>query len=368
MADRESKRAITEVVPILDIWEEPTKPPLPGGVQLVCVAGTDLGHTYKLTAPTMVIGRGSVDIALRSIDVSRNHARITREGNGFAVIDLGSSNGTFVNGVRVTGLTPLRVGDRLQIGTTIFVFAHHDELEERMRHLQRVQAMGTMAGGLAHDFNNALSVVLGNLELLQDRVREPDLVEMLGEMRDAAGAAAQLAQRLLRLGRTEPPSFEVVKLSMLVERALGGLRRQSAGKIAIATAVSPDLVVSGSYEELHQVLVNLFVNARDAMPDGGTFRVSARSVRVDPAQATARQLPAAGDYVELTITDSGCGMDEQTLTRIFEPFFTTKPAGHGTGLGLAMVHGIVRGHGGTVEVESKLKHGTTFRVVLPAAG
>ena len=361
-----SDRAVTEVVELQD-REEPTHPPSTAPLQLVCVAGRELGQIHRLTAGSLLIGRASADIVLASPEVSRSHARIEPDGGGCTVTDLGSANGTFVNGVRVTTSAPLRVGDRLQVGTTIFVLGYHDELEERMRQLQRVQAMGTMAGGLAHDFNNALAVVLGNLELVTDRVHDPELREMLEDIRAAASSAAQLAQRLLRLGRTEPPAFEPVGLAGLVERAVSGIRRQ-AGQLQIATAVAPDLVVAGSYEELHQVLVNLVLNARDAMPGGGMLRIHARPVHLDPVAATAHQLAAGGGFVELAVTDSGCGMDATTLARVFEPFFTTKPAGSGTGLGLAMVHGIVRRHGGAIDVESAAGRGTTFRILLPAAG
>src|SRR5690606_32451131 len=135
----------------------------------------------------------------------------------------------------------------------------------------------------------------------------------------------------------------------------------------IITDVSDELLVRGSAEELQQVLVNLMLNARDAMPDGGTLRVHARAVTFDTGQAAAHQLPARGDYVGLVVADTGIGMDEATLARIFEPFFTTKPPTQGTGLGLAMIHNIVRRHGGSIVAESVLGHGTVFRIWLPAA-
>src|SRR5439155_7553347 len=129
------------------------------------------------------------------------------------------------------------------------------------------------------------------------------------------------------LGRSEPGTYGVVRLASLVDRATATMRRQPGPKVAVSAHVASDLAVAGSYEELHQVLVNLYLNARDAMPDGGVFRIQARALKLDAAAALAKQLPASGDYVELSATDTGCGMDAQTIARIFEPFFTTKPAG-----------------------------------------
>jgi signal transduction histidine kinase len=363
----DSQSTETGIPRVDDPWEEDTNPPGLGAVQLVCVAGPELGRAYAIATDSAIIGRGVADIGLHSSEVSRNHARISRAGDDFVITDLGSANGTFVNGTRITESSALKIGDRVQIGMTQLLLSRHDELEERMRQLQRLEAMGTMAGGLAHDFNNALTVILGNLDHLRSRVHdEPELVEVIDEMMDAAGAAAELAGRLLRLGRTELANHGTVHLASLVDRAAATMRRQPGPKLAISASIASDLKVAGSYEELHQVLVNLYLNARDAMPDGGVFRLQARSFSLDGAHAHARQLPGAGDYIELAVSDTGLGMEKDTLARIFEPFFTTKPAGKGTGLGLAMVHGIVRRHGGSIDVESIPRSGTTFRIILPA--
>ena len=364
--DESSPPTLTEAVPLRDPWDQDTNPPASGIVQLVCVAGPDLGRTYPLAGTSVLIGRGAADVGLHSNDVSRNHARIACSGGEFMIADLGSANGTFVNGTRIVAPSPLKIGDRVQIGTTQLVFSRRDELEERMRQLQRLEAMGTMAGGLAHDFNNALTVILGNLEHLRQRTDDAELVQVLDEMRDAASSASELARRLLHLGRSEPSTYGVVRLAALVDRAVATMRRQPGPKLAISASIGSDLKVGGSFEELHQVLINLYLNARDAMPDGGVFRLQARALLLDAAHAHARQLAGAGDYVELSASDTGSGIDKDTLARIFEPFFTTKPAGKGTGLGLAMVHGIVRRHGGSIDVESIPRSGTTFRIVLPA--
>jgi signal transduction histidine kinase len=337
---------------------------------LVCVSGADLGRSFRVGLDTVVIGRGSVDIALGESDVSRRHACFGFGDRGFEITDLGSVNGTSVNGRRIEGTVPVRVGDRIQIGRTVLVFAQHDELEERVARAQRLEAMATLAGGIAHDFNNALSVVLCNLEVIAHAIapHEVDALSCVDEVRVATTAAAGLARRLLRLGRAEPMSFEAVPLEQLVSQTAMMARRRTKATIVLALAVPGELRVLGSYDELHQVVLNLCNNACDAMPDGGRLAITARAIELDGDGALARQLPAPGAYVEIEVTDGGHGMTEETMARAFEPFFTTKPRDRGTGLGLAMIHSTVRRHGGAIEVESTVGVGTTFRIALPRFG
>jgi signal transduction histidine kinase len=340
---------------------------------LVCVSGADLGKSFRVGFGTSVIGRGNADIALTEGDVSRQHARFSFGDHGFEITDLGSSNGTLVNGARAGDVPlPVRVGDKIQLGRTVLVFAQHDELEQRVQHMQRLESMATLAGGIAHDFNNALAVVVGNLEHVERALPADadEALESIAEMRAAATSATALARRLLRLGRQrddDPLSFAPVPLEPIATQTSAMARRKTRHGIRVAIDVPPQMRVLGSYDELHQVLLNLCLNACDAMPDGGLLAIAARHVTLAPDAALAHQLSSAGDYVELRVTDTGSGMDQATLARAFEPFFTTKPRDKGTGLGLAMIHNSIRRHGGAIVVESVVGSGTTFRILLPEA-
>jgi signal transduction histidine kinase len=170
---------------------------------------------------------------------------------------------------------------------------------------------------------------------------------------------------MLHLGRPEQLPFVAVAIDELANQTAAMARHRATAPTEIAVRVEPDLQALGSYDELHQVLLNLCINAVDAMPQGGRLVISGRRIALDREQAISRQVAGAGSYVEITVADNGCGMDEATLSRAFEPFFTTKPRNQGTGLGLAMIHSTIRRHHGAVEVSSVVGYGTTFRIVLP---
>ena len=355
----------TGVIPLIPI----DPPTVRGAVRmaLVCVSGEDVGKSFRVTMAPAVIGRGNVDIALAETDVSRRHARFSFGELGFQIEDLESANGTLLNGARVTGKVPVHVGDRLQVGRSVLVFSQHDELAERVARMQRLEGMATLAGGIAHDFNNALAIVMCNLEFVAEAL-PPDATlarESMAEIRAATTSATTLARRLLRLGRSEPLSFGQVALEPLAKQTAAMACRRARAPIAYVIDVPPDLRALASHDEIHQAVLNLCLNACDAMPDGGRLTISGRNIQLATEAALARQVPIAGDFVELSVTDTGCGMDEATLARAFEPFFTTKPRDKGTGLGLAMIHTSVRRHGGAVEVESTVGRGTTFRLTLP---
>jgi len=346
----------------------PTEGPTCRGVMrpsLVCVNGTDLGKTFQVGIGGAVIGRGQVDIVLTETDVSRRHARVFFHRHELQLEDLGSANGTLVNNVRVRAPVLLHAGDRIQIGRTVLVFAQHDELEQRVQRMHRLEAMATLAGGIAHDFNNALSVILCNLEVVAAAMPAGPGRDAVTEMELAATAAAALAKRLLRLGRAEPLPFAPVALAPLAAQTVAMARRRAASSVAVIVDVPDDLIALGSADELQQVVLNLCLNACDAMPAGGHLTIRGRPISVGREDALSSQLREAGDYVELAVSDTGCGMDEATLARAFEPFFTTKPRDRGTGLGLAMIHNSIRRHAGSIDVQSWPGRGTTFRVRIP---
>ena len=342
--------------------------PIASTFRLLCVAGPHLGRAYRLGPGLgeVLIGRGDVQVKLDAIDVSRTHARVWIEADGFVVEDLGSVNGTLVNGKRIAASASLNVGDRIQLGSTILVLTHHDELEGRMHQLLRLDAMGAAVSGLAHDFNNALQVIIAGLDELE-RDLPARASPAMNDVKIAAGAAVNLASRLINFGRSEPPATQLIRLAPLTSEVVAMARRVVGDGISFTVNIPPEVAIQASREEMQQVLLNLCLNARDAMPAGGRISIGARLVTCDHATAVAQYLPSKGDYVELEFTDTGIGMDEATLARAFEPFFTTKAPGKGTGLGLAMAHTVVRRHGGSMLAESSPGRGTTFRICLPRA-
>ena len=347
-------------------------PPVRASGRLVCVAGPDVGKSFRLGARPVVIGRGvEADVAIAGDDVSRKHARIEWRGDHFIVADAGSSNGTTVNGIPIRE-AELHAGDRITLGAgTILVFTHDDDLEHRALQLQKLESLAHLAGGVVHDFRNMLSVIVTNVDLLEHQVASGGdpaaIAAMLGDVREAARAGLDLTKRLLFFSRrNQSTDWATVDLTRLVDEATGLVARAFASaRIDVELAVAPGLAVRGNAEELRQCLLNLLLNARDAMPDGGRLRVAAAARTYARIEAMREHLPYAGEYVEITVRDEGPGMDEAIAARVFEPFFTTKPAGQGTGLGLATVYGVVRNHGGNVLVDSAPGRGTTFRVLVP---
>ncbi len=243
-------------------------------------------------------------------------------------------------------------------------------LEAQLRQAQKMEAIGTLAGGIAHDFNNILTAILGYTELALDDIHQDSHAwSYLREVRKAGLRAKTLVQQILTFSRrTEQPRIPV-QLPMLIEEALALLRASLPSTIEIQHAITKDVgPVLADATQLHQVLLNLCANAAHAMREtGGRLEVRLEAAEVDePVTAQHPELPP-GSYVCITVTDTGHGMPPEVMDRIFEPFFTTKAPGEGTGMGLALVHGIVTNHGGTVLVASGVGQGTTFTVYLPCS-
>jgi PAS domain S-box-containing protein len=241
--------------------------------------------------------------------------------------------------------------------------------EEQLRQAQKMEAIGRLAGGVAHDFNNLLMAIHGYAEMLIHNLapgdeRRADAEEIV----KAADRAAGLTRQLLAFSSRQVITQQAVALDQLVKNMQNMLQRVIGSEIHISTEVWPDLTpVLADTTQVEQILVNLVINARDAMPSGGKIAIELRNVELDKIGVAAHPGLQPGDYVEMSIADSGIGMDSETLSRIFEPFFTTKESGKGTGLGLATVYGIVQQNNGAIEVHSRVGHGTTFYIYLPRA-
>jgi len=244
-----------------------------------------------------------------------------------------------------------------------------DALQMQLAHAQKMEAVGRLAGGVAHDFNNMLAVILGRAELALLRANpEGSLRQDLAEILQAAERSAVLTRQLLAFARKQTVSPRVLDLNEVVGRLLRMLRRLIGEDVDLVWLPGAEVWnVHLDPSQLDQVLANLVVNARDAIAGTGRISLETRNVALrDPRIVRGESLPS-GEYVLLTVTDDGCGMDEETLTHLFEPFFTTKGKDQGTGLGLATVYGVIRQSGGFVEVRSEPRRGTTFHIYLPRA-
>jgi two-component system, cell cycle sensor histidine kinase and response regulator CckA len=242
-------------------------------------------------------------------------------------------------------------------------------LEEQIHQAQKMEAIGQLAGGIAHDFNNLLTVINGYSALLVDN-RHPDDpdTEALAEIRNAGERAAVLTRQLLAFSRKQFLQLQVIDLNTLVSELAKMLRRLIGEHIVLTVDTDPSLdAVRVDPRQFEQVLLNLAVNARDAMTSGGTLTIGTQNVRLDANDAKRFTEMRPGRFVRLWVRDTGHGVPEALMSRIFEPFFTTKPLGEGTGLGLAVVHGIVRQNGGHIEVASGAGTGTTFNIYIPVA-
>jgi PAS domain S-box-containing protein len=242
------------------------------------------------------------------------------------------------------------------------------ESERKLAMAQRLDAIGQLTGGIAHDFNNLLTVITGNLELLEARLDDASLQDLVNEAQEAADLGAQLTDRLLTFARRRHLEAEILHLNEVVLKTTSLLRRTLGEQITLSTILEPDLWPTKSDPgQVESAIVNLALNARDAMPKGGKLIIETGNVTIDDTLGFHHRHPELrpGDYVQISVSDTGTGMKPKIQQRAFEPFFTTKSRGHGTGLGLSMIHGFARQSGGDVTIYSEEGHGTTVRLYLP---
>ena len=263
---------------------------------------------------------------------------------------------------------PRRASDGAVLGYFSLVFDVTERVlrDRQLLRTQRLDSVGRLASGIAHDLNNILAPVLMGADLLLDSARDSDERNLLGMIKSSAQRGAAILKQLLTFGRGGGEELVVLQVEPLVREMLKIIAETFPKNVAVQSRVAPDLpALRGNVTQLHQVLLNLCINARDAMPAGGRLTLEAYGEQVDGSLARSGPASAPGPHVVLEVADTGSGIPPDVLDKIFDPFFTTKSAGQGTGLGLSTVLGIVRSHRGFIRVDSQPGHGTRFRVYLP---
>jgi len=335
-----------------------------GPARLIVLEGPQAGQKFKIDGD-VVIGRAiDSSIVLEDPEVSRSHARIKRNPTGAYILeDLGSRNGTLVNGLPVEKQV-LIFGDKIQIGPRVLIlFAPFDPIEDQLLQRQRLEALGRVGAGVAHDLNNMLGAISASIDYMSRLppdcpIGSTEVKDSVADVRTALVQASELARGILKFARGRSRGHALVDLSQVCEEVIRLAHHTFDRAIDLERDIAPNLVISGDQAELHQVIMNLCLNARDAMPTGGTLGIRAELV---PVSSGGRQ------RVRVVIEDTGMGMDAATCAQIFEPFFTTKLEGAGFGLGLSTVREVVNMHGGEVEVDSAPGKGTKFCIYLPAS-
>jgi PAS domain S-box-containing protein len=373
LEQREHQRAIEATREKLAA-EERRNRSLAQSVDLLAIAGTD-GYLKRLNPRwEAALGFSKEELTARPL-VEFIHAEdrpaaveiIHRLAAGEPVTGVEMRFGSKSGGYRwlAVNATPFLEED-------LIYFAAHDtterrQAEARLVQAQKMESIGRLAGGIAHDFNNLLTVINGYSHLLLGRLRPGDPLRAgLEAILKAGERAAGLTQQLLAFSRKQVLELRVLDLNQVVGEMRPMLERLVGEDVEVRVALHAQVgTVRADPHQLEQVVMNLVVNARDAMPDGGKLLLETACVEWGESYVTSHPEARAGRYVMLAVSDSGMGMDEETQRHIFEPFFTTKGVGKGTGLGLSMVQGIVTQSGGSIEVYSEIGHGTTFKIYLP---
>ena len=337
-------------------------------VRLTVIEGPAIGLEFKIDGNATIGRSPDASVMVDDPGVSRLHARIRQNtAGGFEVEDLGSKNGTFLNGTRVEHALA-KLGDKIRVGPrVVLTLASFDLIEEQLVQRQRLETVGRLGAGIAHDLNNVLAALHAGTAFLKQLpsatpLEDPRVKECLRDLILATAQGAELTRGILRIVRGKRAIREPVDLSELAVEVARILRHTIDHSIVVKTSVEPEVVVHGNHSELQQVLLNLCLNARDAMPQGGELRVGVTRAAPPPElrPTTERQ------YALLEVSDTGIGIDGETRGRIFEPFFTTKREGAGFGIGLSTVRELVKLHGGRIVLDTARGQGSTFRLYFPA--
>ena len=319
-----------------------------------------------------IVGRTETDLfpAEESAQIVEANRRVAASGEPQVLTD---RTLTTASGTRTveTRMVPIANGS----GETALILAivrddsEAKRREEQVRQLQRMDAIGRLTGGVAHDFNNLLAIIHGNSELVRDRLEAgTDLAEMTDDVIGAAARGAELVKRLLAFARMQHLEPASVDLGERIPNVIGLLQRALGENVQLQVRMAEELwpaIIDPT--QVDDALLNLAINSRDAMPDGGTLTIETQNVHLDEDYAAHHVEVAPGDYVMLAVSDTGTGMEPEVLARAFDPFFTTKEEGQGTGLGLSQVFGWVKQSGGHIKIYSEVGHGTTIKLYLPRA-
>lgn len=324
-------------------------------------------RTKLLDNPVVTVGRGDdCGIVISSAHVSRLHAQIVAVEAGWQVEDTGSANGVRLNG-RVVNKAVLKFGDRVDLGRgEILLFRPYDRSYQDALEAQKLESLGRLASGIAHDFNNVLMAILGAATSAEDELKSQmpegaplsEATECFDDIRTATSRGADLARQLLRFSQRHESGNARIAVRQLIDKVTRLVLRTFDSNINTETQLLSRAVVLADPGHLYQIMMNVCINARDAMPHGGDLKINVHDSRP--------KTKPIGDFVCIEVSDTGVGMSDETRDRIFEPFFSTKGEGKGTGLGMATTYGIVSGYGGTIEIDSSVGSGTTIRIFLPA--
>jgi len=312
--------------------------------------------------------RSGLDLVKESISLGSTIPKILVTGQGDRLVDheamrAGASD-YLVKGCFDAGLLERSIRYAVEQHRTMQALL---EREQELRDSQKMEAVGRLAGGVAHELNNLMTVLLANVEFVKEEVEENrDAIEFIGEIQDAGRRACQLTQQLLTVGNRQNDEPELLDVNEIIRKMHASLSRILGDGIQFESILgSGGTRISVDRKQLELLIMNLVVNARDAMPSGGRLVLETADIVFDQAGASRHPGTVEGPYVLLSIRDTGCGMDEQTTHKVFEPFFTTKEVGKGSGLGLSTVYGIVRKAEGHVSLHSHPGDGTTVKVFFP---